>query len=577
MPRSNDPLSVSTTRSRDSAIINDFQEDDDIDVDFDAQWSSEDKALLRQIEEENRQDDELANDDRNRSALLASPLLIAAAAAAVTTISKPHYFPTTPVVPTDTPAVVPSKRTYSSGKEERVEEESFSDSFNDSLLDMDADPNEDDLNFGPKRYSLHDTTDVDVDSEGSEGDDRFGDEPNGDELHFGSNRYSLDDMDAETNEGDLRFGARHQEDSQNEYATNYSPNFFADNTNRTKRQQLYVFIAWIVVAICVSTFVGVIVSRSKKTVSPTYAPAVPTIPAPVAPSPTLSIVPTQFPSPTSDLRTQSPSQSLPPSRLEASPRPSRPTPRPSLQRTPRPETVPSTQPTIPPFLSPIGTPTRSPIQSLSPSTRQQMPSRSPSMLEIVPTSAPTGQQPVEAPTKSPSTAPTRLTTDAPSFSPQEAARRSAITALIVNTSGVIVLLDPLSPQYMAYQWILNDDPQQLSLDDTPQLMQRYTLATLFYSTNANNTWFSCGPPDGSTSCPTPEQRFLGNSSACLWFGITCASEVITTVNCRKSSQYFLIISKIFPNLTNLPRREWTSRKTAQGTGGITSTKFNYLQ
>jgi hypothetical protein len=121
----------------------------------------------------------------------------------------------------------------------------------------------------------------------------------------------------------------------------------------------------------------------------------------------------------------------------------------------------------------------------------------------------------------------------PSLSDEEAQRRAAITEFVILVSGVLVLLDPSSPQFKAYQWILNDDPLQLLASDVPQLPQRYYLATLYYATNGAS-WDECGPPTGATPCANVLQRFLSGSPECMWLGVTCGtSQEIGSINIRK--------------------------------------------
>jgi len=48
--------------------------------------------------------------------------------------------------------------------------------------------------------------------------------------------------------------------------------------------------------------------------------------------------------------------------------------------------------------------------------------------------------------------------------------------------------DPTTPQYLAFQWLLNDDPLQLPIKDTNEtiLMERYAAAVFYYATNGEN-------------------------------------------------------------------------------------------
>ena len=69
-----------------------------------------------------------------------------------------------------------------------------------------------------------------------------------------------------------------------------------------------------------------------------------------------------------------------------------------------------------------------------------------------------------------------------------------------------------TPEQEALKWLIEDDPLQLSIDADMgkfRLMQRYALATLWFSTT-RTTW-------------TKSDQWLTVASECTWFGITCAS------------------------------------------------------
>jgi hypothetical protein len=78
--------------------------------------------------------------------------------------------------------------------------------------------------------------------------------------------------------------------------------------------------------------------------------------------------------------------------------------------------------------------------------------------------------------------------------------------------------DPTTPQYEAYQWLMNDDPESLDLDTIPEttLEQRYIAALLYFSTNGDSWVDSLG--------------FLGPGDVCTWrdalgmSGISCDAQ-----------------------------------------------------
>jgi hypothetical protein len=93
-----------------------------------------------------------------------------------------------------------------------------------------------------------------------------------------------------------------------------------------------------------------------------------------------------------------------------------------------------------------------------------------------------------------------------------------------------MLQDTGTPQGLAYQWIVFNDPMQLNpcwptggatIDDTISqiLLQRYSVVVLYYSTHGN-TWI------------ISNNNWLSNQSICEWDYITCDN---TTNNDETSS------------------------------------------
>ena len=75
-------------------------------------------------------------------------------------------------------------------------------------------------------------------------------------------------------------------------------------------------------------------------------------------------------------------------------------------------------------------------------------------------------------------------------------------------TDVDLLLDPTTPQGMAFNFIVNEDGY-LSKDpcDATTIEQRYGLVTLYYATGGD-TW-------------TQNDGWLGFSHECNWFGVEC--------------------------------------------------------
>mmetsp|Transcript_51725 Transcript_51725/g.60432 ORF Transcript_51725/g.60432 Transcript_51725/m.60432 type:complete len:872 (-) Transcript_51725:2473-5088(-) len=82
------------------------------------------------------------------------------------------------------------------------------------------------------------------------------------------------------------------------------------------------------------------------------------------------------------------------------------------------------------------------------------------------------------------------------------------------------LLDEGSPQYQSLEWIANGDDRQVPLNDTNAIIQRYTMAVLYHSTDGDN-WGSLGWYEQEMGTLT----FLSADHECEWFnGISCNEE-----------------------------------------------------
>ena len=90
-----------------------------------------------------------------------------------------------------------------------------------------------------------------------------------------------------------------------------------------------------------------------------------------------------------------------------------------------------------------------------------------------------------------------------------------------------VWTDMSSPQYQALQWLVEEDGyfdrmysanEDGSIDTDKnwfqtKVLQRYSLATLYYATNGMKSWFSIG-------------NWLSDVDVCLWYGIICNDDAL---------------------------------------------------
>ena len=120
---------------------------------------------------------------------------------------------------------------------------------------------------------------------------------------------------------------------------------------------------------------------------------------------------------------------------------------------------------------------------------------------------------------------TALPTAFPSGAPSFPVRTSEILDFVRNitVSNETLLYpaprdDTATPEELALQWLIEDDPLQLSVEtnQTTRLLQRYALAALYYSSNGefwtllNNGW-------------------LGSDDECDWRGIFCNASIVTEI------------------------------------------------
>ena len=110
----------------------------------------------------------------------------------------------------------------------------------------------------------------------------------------------------------------------------------------------------------------------------------------------------------------------------------------------------------------------------------------------------------------------------------------AIKDVIVAISGMGAFDDVEHPVFMAFSWIVSDDPMRLCPDDE-NLPQRYALVLLYFATFGDD-WNKC-TRDGGTPCTGA--KFLSGHHECDWGGVTCDSlDRVIKINLGKSAQSF---------------------------------------
>jgi hypothetical protein len=112
----------------------------------------------------------------------------------------------------------------------------------------------------------------------------------------------------------------------------------------------------------------------------------------------------------------------------------------------------------------------------------------------------------------------------PSLSPRAVAITDYINEISYASSPIEYPLPPdATPEEQALDWLINDDPLQLTLEQTlgsRRLSQRFALLTLWFSTNG---------PEWSDM-----NGWLNDEEECNWRGIACDQDVVISIGAQDS-------------------------------------------
>ena len=126
-------------------------------------------------------------------------------------------------------------------------------------------------------------------------------------------------------------------------------------------------------------------------------------------------------------------------------------------------------------------------------------------------------------------------------------------SIINQVSGASTLNDKTSPQWLAFQWL--DEQDSLTVcPDNGNVAQRYGLALFYFATNGDE-WLTC-TRDGSKSCGG--EPFLSGVHECKWGGITCGlANRVLNINLGSNNLQGVIPNeiKVFQNLTEFDADE----------------------
>ena len=150
---------------------------------------------------------------------------------------------------------------------------------------------------------------------------------------------------------------------------------------------------------------------------------------------------------------------------------------------------------------------------------------SPGPTTASPTAGPTTASPTLSPTLAP-TLPCGMTAED---------RAEEILFTLVDISSPALLSDPTTPQGRAFRWLVDEDAFYVCpSDNTCDVVQRFVLAVVYYSTNGE-AWFQCSSNRAaSDDCGNDfpfdqgQSRFLAPVSECNWAGIRCSEDLCVT-------------------------------------------------
>ena len=137
----------------------------------------------------------------------------------------------------------------------------------------------------------------------------------------------------------------------------------------------------------------------------------------------------------------------------------------------------------------------------------------------------------------------------PTMAPTTFRESLGIQEQIEKYVGNAKLYDSNTSHSKALEWLLHEDPAQLS-PDAENLLQRFILAVFYFHTSEQHPWLSCNPPAANETAdcqyknlaqiwPTftyedvPWRRWLSEKHECLWAGVFCERNKTTGIDISK--------------------------------------------
>ena len=113
---------------------------------------------------------------------------------------------------------------------------------------------------------------------------------------------------------------------------------------------------------------------------------------------------------------------------------------------------------------------------------------------------------------------------APSATPTMAPTSNIMATLIQDLSpisGEDAFANRESPQYMAVEWLAEEDTYDTPLSvNEPKFLQRYALAVVYFSLDGPS-WIICSQSAEKCTSNPNVNNWLSNTDECTWYGLTC--------------------------------------------------------
>ena len=101
------------------------------------------------------------------------------------------------------------------------------------------------------------------------------------------------------------------------------------------------------------------------------------------------------------------------------------------------------------------------------------------------------------------------------------------------TTDESVLMNPDSPQGLAFLWLVEIDPAQVDPCSYEGVEQRFILATLYYATTTDGSSWEAAA------------GWLTEAPECDWMGVTCQNDQVTGIELRT---YFFVVGSVVVSL-----------------------------